>query len=161
MLARKQDVIPVLTVSKPDTRLLRQSRLAIGNARKLEIQLQTKLKHARVAGGGDDAEAGGAGDGCGDSEWWRVGDVEGFGAELDVAMFAEGGALDERDVGVAILWTTHRLRELLPIVNCGAIVNADVSKKRAVVRSDDGRFGSLTRFGRCVPKPANALKFVA
>src|SRR6185295_5058331 len=52
------------------------------------------------------------------------------------------------------------LRELLPIVNCGAIVNVDVSKNCAVVRSDDERFGSLTRFGRCVPKPANALKLV-
>ena len=109
MLAPKQDVIPVLTVSKPDTRLLRQSRRAIGNARKSETQLQAKLKHARVAGGGDGAEAGGASDGCGGSECWRVGDVEGFGAEPDVAMLAEGGALDERDVGVAILWTTHRV----------------------------------------------------
>ena len=53
------------------------------------------------------------------------------------------------------------LRELLPIVNCGAIVNAVVLKNLAVVRSEDGRFGSLTRFGRCVPKPANALKLVA
>ena len=29
-----------------------------------------------------------------------------------------------------------------------------------VLRSDDGRLGSLLKFGRCVPKPANALKLV-
>ena len=52
------------------------------------------------------------------------------------------------------------LRELLPMVNCGAIVNGAVLKKRAVVCSDEERFGFATRFGRCVPKPANALKFV-
>src|SRR6185295_1340988 len=52
------------------------------------------------------------------------------------------------------------LRELLPIVNCGAMVKAEVLKNRAVLRSDDGRLGSLLKFGRCVPKPANALKLV-
>src|SRR5262245_44572569 len=53
------------------------------------------------------------------------------------------------------------LRELLPMVNWGACVNAAVLKKRAVVRSLAGSVGSATRFGRWMPKPANAFRFVA
>jgi len=52
------------------------------------------------------------------------------------------------------------LRELVPTVNCDASVKAAVLKNRAVVRSDDGRLGFAIKFGRWVPKPANALKFV-
>src|SRR5262245_48513624 len=52
------------------------------------------------------------------------------------------------------------LRDAEPIVNCGAMANADVLNQCAGVRSPAGSSGSPTRFGRCTPKPANALKFV-
>src|SRR6185369_4000047 len=40
------------------------------------------------------------------------------------------------------------LRELLPIVNCDAVVKSDVLKNRVVVRSEADKFGSATTFGR-------------
>ena len=46
------------------------------------------------------------------------------------------------------------------MVNCGAIANAAVLKNCAVVCCDEGRLGFDETFGRCVPKPAKALKFV-
>src|SRR5918999_816000 len=52
------------------------------------------------------------------------------------------------------------LRDDVPSVNCGAIANAAVLNQRAGVRLPAGNSGSPTRFGRCVPKPAKALKFV-
>src|SRR5262245_18586613 len=52
------------------------------------------------------------------------------------------------------------LRELVPIVNGPAGEKALVLNHRAVDRSSDGSVGSPARFGRCVPKPANALLLV-
>ena len=42
----------------------------------------------------------------------------------------------------------------------GATANAAVLNHCAVERWPAGSSGSPTRFGRCVPNPANALKFV-
>src|SRR5262245_44361376 len=53
------------------------------------------------------------------------------------------------------------LRELVPIVNWGAVQNTLVSNQRLVDRWSDGSVGSPFRFGRWVPKPANALLLVA
>src|SRR6185503_4385662 len=52
-------------------------------------------------------------------------------------------------------------RDAFPMVNCGATENAAVLNQCWGVRSPAGSAGSPARFGRCTPKPAKALKFVA
>ena len=52
------------------------------------------------------------------------------------------------------------LRDAEPIVNTGATAKAAVLNHWLGVRWSAGSVGSPTRFGRCTPKPANALKFV-
>src|SRR5947208_14812659 len=51
-------------------------------------------------------------------------------------------------------------RDAEPTVNCGAMVKAAGSNHWPGVRGPGGNAGSPERFGRCTPKPANALKFV-
>jgi hypothetical protein len=63
--------------------------------RGLEVQLQTKLKYAWVAGGGDGAEARGAGNDVWGAERRRVRQVEDFGAEFEIEILAEKDSLDE------------------------------------------------------------------
>ena len=45
-------------------------------------------------------------------------------------------------------------RDAVPSENWLAVANAAVLNQRAGVRSSEGSFGSPTRFGRCVVKPA-------
>src|SRR5215468_2189330 len=52
------------------------------------------------------------------------------------------------------------LRELLPITNCGAAVNAAVLKYLATLRLAKS-FGLLIRFGRCTANPRPELLLVA
>src|SRR5581483_10245486 len=52
-------------------------------------------------------------------------------------------------------------RDADPSVNCGATAKAAVLNQCAGVLWSAGSVGSPTRLGRCTPKPANALKFVA
>src|SRR5262249_40563892 len=47
-----------------------------------------------------------------------------------------------------------------PIVNCGATAKALVLNQCCGDRWPAGNSGLPTRFGRCTPNPANALKFV-
>ncbi len=53
------------------------------------------------------------------------------------------------------------LRDALPSVNAGAVLNTLVLNQRLTDRSSDGSSGSPVMFGRCVPNPANRLLLVA
>src|SRR5215510_9085549 len=76
---------------------------------KLEIYFQAKLEDSRVACGGDGTEAGSSHNRGWGSQRRSIGQIKDFSAKLDVAIFAEVGTLYQRDVGVSILWTTHRV----------------------------------------------------
>ncbi len=53
------------------------------------------------------------------------------------------------------------MRDAVPMVNCGAVANAAVLKKRVGFLSLGLKFGLPTRFGRWRTKPANELLLVA
>ena len=92
----------------------------------------------------------------------RVQQVEDLGAELDragrrAAAPAASARGRRRD-------TTARAPDCatpMPSVNCGAIgERRGVEPLRSASADPAGSVGSPTRFGRCTPKPAKALKLV-
>ena len=99
-----------------------------------------QLRHTFFSDRGRDAaESGDAEGAVGLGEGWGIGDIEEFGAELELGAFAEGLRLISEASQSRKAGPRTGLREASPRVNSGAVAKAAVLKKRVVLRPPVGR----------------------